>query len=228
MKEYFQILDHPISIKEIAYENIKQQIIEGNLKPGVWLREQDLADVMEISRAPIREAFNQLEKEGFIEIIPRKGARVVSLSKKEIEDIFEIRENLELLALRKSWNSISNNRLIQIAEKFKQYKNKSITKSNRRKYLALDKGFHNLWVSQCDNNMLIKILCDIQEKVHWLRGFSLGNYSFNASIEEHLTIINAIELKNEKLVTTNLIKHLRRAKKSIIKEIKSGSMDNLP
>ena len=224
MKEHFKILEQPSSIKEIAYENIKKQIIQGNIKPRSWLREQELADAMEISRSPIREAFNQLERDGFIKILPRKGAKVISLSEKEVEDIFEIRETLESLAIQKSLKNISIDKLNQIATKFERFKLESSEKTVRLEYLFLDKEFHDLLVQHCNNQMLIKLLASIQEKVHWLRGFSLDNYSFAQSIEEHIAIIHAIQRKNEKLVLSNLIRHLERAKESTINEIKSGKI----
>lgn len=222
MKKYFQVFEQPASVKEIAYENIKKQIIQGNLKPGTWLREQELADAMEISRAPIREAFNQLETEGFIEILPRKGAKVISLSEKEVENIFEIRENLELLAVRKSLKVISIDHLNQIAKKFEQFQCKTTEKENRLQYLVLDKEFHDLLIHHCDNGMLIQLLSSIQEKIHWLRGFSLDRDSFVQSIKEHLAIINAIQNNNKKMVEVNLLSHLERAKDSIIQEIRMG------
>ena len=224
MIENFKVLGHPSSIKEIAYENIKTQIIQGNLKPGIWLREKDLADAMEISRAPIREAFNQLESEGFIEILPRKGAKVISLSEKEVEDIFEIRETLESLAIQKSLKNISLDKLSQIATKFEHFKLESAEKRIRLEYLSLDKEFHDLLIQHCNNQMLIRLLATIQEKVHWLRGFSLDNHSFAQSIEEHLAIIHSIQRKNEKLVLSNLVRHLERAKESTINEIRSGTI----
>jgi GntR family transcriptional regulator, rspAB operon transcriptional repressor len=224
MKEHFKILEQPSSIKEIAYENIKKQIIQGNIKPGSWLREQELADAMEISRAPIREAFNQLEREGFIEILPRKGAKVISISEKEVEDIFEIRETLESLAIQKSLKNISLDKLSQIATKFERFKLESSEKSVRLQYLSLDKEFHDLLIQHCDNKMLIKLLASIQEKVHWLRGFSLDNHSFSQSIEEHIAIIDAIQRNNEKLVLSNLVRHLERAKESTISEIRAGKI----
>jgi DNA-binding GntR family transcriptional regulator len=224
MIEKFAVLQHPSSIKEIAYENIKTQIIQGNLTPGSWLREQELADAMEISRAPIREAFNQLEREGFIEILPRKGAKVISISEKEVEDIFEIRETLESLAIQKSLKNISLEKLNQITIKFERFKLKPAEKPIRLEYLSLDKEFHDLLIQHCNNKMLINLLASIQEKVHWLRGFSLDNYSFAQSIEEHIAIIDAIQRNNEKLVLSNLVRHLERAKESTISEIRAGKI----
>ncbi len=61
-----------LSLKDKAYQVIKFGITRGNLKPGLFLAEEKLSKSMNISRGPIREALNRLEKEGFITIIPRK------------------------------------------------------------------------------------------------------------------------------------------------------------
>jgi len=95
MKEYFEDLGNYLSLKDRAYQNIKFQIIRGNLRPGTRLLEEELAKAMSISRAPIREAFNKLEKEGFVTTIPRKGAAVSNVTTEIIEDIFEIEETLK-------------------------------------------------------------------------------------------------------------------------------------
>jgi len=180
---------------------------------------------MKISRAPIREVFNRLERDGFIKILPRKGAKVISLSEKEVEDIFEIREILESLAIQKSLKNISLEKLNQITIKFEKFKLKSAEKPICLAYLSLDKEFHDLLIQNCNNNrMLINLLASIQEKVHWLRTFSLDNYSFAQSIEEHVAIIDAIQRKNEKLVLSNLVRHLERAKESTISQIRAGKI----
>jgi len=92
MKNYFEDLGNHLSLKDRVYQNIKFQIINNNLKPGIRLLEEEIAKAMNISRAPIREAFNRLEKEGFVTIIPRKGTAVSNITTQIIEDIFEIRE----------------------------------------------------------------------------------------------------------------------------------------
>ena len=100
MKDDFnEILTHP-SLKDRVYENLKQQIISGKLEPNKHLLEAELSEMMKISRAPIREALNILEKEGFVTIIPRKGAKVSSISREEVENIWEIRSVLEPYAAR--------------------------------------------------------------------------------------------------------------------------------
>lgn len=61
------------SLKQLAYETLQRQIINGQLQPGSRLTEEELSRSMSISRAPIREALNMLERDGFTKIIPRRG-----------------------------------------------------------------------------------------------------------------------------------------------------------
>ena len=73
------------SLKQLVYDNLKERIINGELKPGTRLREEDLSTEMNISRAPIREALNMLERDGFTMIVPRKGAIVAEVMKEDIK-----------------------------------------------------------------------------------------------------------------------------------------------
>lgn len=90
------------SLKQLVYDNLKERIISGELKPGMRLREEDLSSEMNISRAPIREALNMLERDGFTTIMPRKGAIVAEVRKEDIRYIWEMRALLEPYAAKQS------------------------------------------------------------------------------------------------------------------------------
>ena len=85
-------------MKRMLLIAIKAAIIKGKFKPGEKISEGDLAESMGISRTPLREAFRKLENEGFIEIIPRKGAMVTTIDADEAYDLYEIKSTLEGLA----------------------------------------------------------------------------------------------------------------------------------
>ena len=223
MKEYFEDLGNYLSLKDRVYQNIKFQIMRGNLKPGTRLLEEELSKAMNISRAPIREAFNRLEKEGFVTIIPRKGAAVSDITAPMIEDIFEIRETLESLAVKKSIDKISIEKLEILGENFKKFINKPADTENRINYLALDKEFHDLLSQNCGNEKLIEILANLQEQIHWLRNISLKRTTFSGSVREHLAMIEALKKNDEELILEALIQHLERAKRSSLTEINSWS-----
>ncbi|MFH1940039.1 MAG: GntR family transcriptional regulator [bacterium] len=221
MKEYFEDLGNYLSLKDRAYQNIKFQIIRGNLRPGTRLLEEELAKAMSISRAPIREAFNKLEKEGFVTTIPRKGAAVSNVTTEIIEDIFEIRETLETLAVKKSLGKICIDELEKVGDDFKEFINKSENAENRIQYLVLDKKFHDLLSQNCSNKKLIELLANLQEQIHWLRNISLKRTTFSGSAREHLAIIEALKRNDEKLITKALLLHLERAKESSLIEVNS-------
>ena len=223
MKEYFEDLGNYLSLKDRAYQNIKFQIIRGNLRPGTRLLEEELAKAMSISRAPIREAFNKLEKEGFVTTIPRKGAAVSNVTTEIIEDIFEIRETLETLAVKKSLGKIFIDELEKVGDNFKEFINKSKNAENRIQYLVLDKKFHDLLSQNCGNKKLIELLANLQEQIHWLRNISLKRTTFSGSVREHLAIIEALKGNDKKLITKTLLQHLERAKESSLIEVKSWS-----
>ena len=223
MEKYFEDLGNYLSLKDRVYQNVKFQIIRGTLKPGARLPEEELSKAMNISRAPIREAFNRLEKEGFVTIIPRKGAAVSKVTAQAIENIFEIRESLESLAVKKSIGKISIEKLEKVGESFKNYINKSSNAENCIQYLALDKKFHDLLSQNCGNKKLIELLTNLQEQIHWLRNISLKRITFAGSVKEHLAIIEALKKNDEELINKVLLQHLERAKRSSLEEINSWS-----
>ena len=85
-------------LREIVCEVLRDAIRGGVLKPGEWLKENDLADELLVSRTPVREAIRKLEQEGYVVTVPRRGAYVASVSIRDINEIFEIRAALEVLA----------------------------------------------------------------------------------------------------------------------------------
>src|SRR5690625_146717 len=86
---------------------LRKAILKGELKAGEKLVQSELAEVIGVSRMPIREALRTLEIERLITIEPHKGAVVRSISKHDIEEIYELRTILEPLALRKSVRNLS-------------------------------------------------------------------------------------------------------------------------
>lgn len=210
-----------LSLKDKAYQVIKLEIIGGNLKPGLFLVEEKLSESMHISRGPIREALNRLEKEGFVTIIPRRGTMVSNITAQEVKDISKIRELLEPFAAKESLFRISRSKLKEIKKDFIKLISKPENKENRSIFFLLDKDFHKLLNEECRNKKLIEILDNFEDHTNWFINLFMKNYSFKESIKDHLYIIEAIEKNEKDLVATTLIRHLERVKNSILSEITS-------
>ena len=83
-------LDNYKPLRELVFDSLRKAIILGKLKPGERLMEIQLAEEMGVSRTPVREAIRKLELEGFVVMVPRRGAYVAGVSVKDIADVFEI------------------------------------------------------------------------------------------------------------------------------------------
>lgn len=93
--------DRPLSLPEQIAEKVGNAIIKGSFELGQRIQEQDLAERFQVSRGPIREALRILEKEGMVQILPRRGAQVTQLTIEEVNDVFEVRASLLGLAAKR-------------------------------------------------------------------------------------------------------------------------------
>lgn len=107
------------SLHEAVVDRIRGMVLDGTLKPGEWLRLEDLASKFGVSTVPVREALRQLQAEGLITFHPRRGAMVTPISVAHYEEIYLIREQLEKLACRcaaEHFDQIPMDRLKQLLE----------------------------------------------------------------------------------------------------------------
>lgn len=159
----------PISIKtktKYAYDEIKKQIIDGKLNKGSRLIIQDLANELNISSTPVREALAKLESEGLIETQPHVGAIVTGLDVQRIREITIIRSELEHFAIRnlprENLNEITL-RLHDILEKM----NAALSLSDEQIYFDLTWDFTSLIFSHCGNKYLYHLLLDLREQSNY-------------------------------------------------------------
>ena len=109
-------------LREIVYEELKRQILIGEIAPGTRMMEVELADDMGVSRTPVREAIRKLEKEGLVTIEPRRGAYASDISIKDIEDILEVRQELEGMAAAMAAVKANDEQKEQLRKVTAQYK----------------------------------------------------------------------------------------------------------
>lgn len=159
----FDIQSHR-PLREIVYEELRSLILTGKIKPGTRMMEIELAEDMGVSRTPIREAIRKLEKEGLVVIEPRKGAYASEVSVKDMEDILEVRANLEGLAAylaAERMTDAEKTALDEIKEKFQQ----AVDEGNMAEMISNDTKFHHMIVESSRNNHLIHMVEQLQELV---------------------------------------------------------------
>ena len=85
-------MDEYLPLRDVVFNTLRRAILKGELKPGERLMEIALADKLGVSRTPIREAIRKLELEGLVVMAPRKGAKVASITERDLNDVLEVRK----------------------------------------------------------------------------------------------------------------------------------------
>lgn len=214
-------------LRDKIANKIRDAIVEGKIKPGERLMEPEVAKLLGVSRTPLREAFLQLESEGFMVVTPRKGAVVSELSVKDAEDTYIIKSQLEALAAKLSVQYADNN-LIAELEKLND-KMQEVTEANKKDYklfLTLNAEFHRLLTETCGNQKLIRYINLLRKQTLRYNFIYLSILShFKQSVDEHKEIIESI--KNKDVIAVELlVKNHGNAAKVAICDFMQKKMSN--
>lgn len=211
MKRVRHAIERRKTLKEQIVDSIKEAIAVGELKPGEKICETKLAEELGISRTPLREAIQILESEGFLRVMPRRGAVVSEYSKKDIKDIYEIKAALEGLAARLATKNMSDAAIDKLEEINDQLK--SMTLSNEKsvgRFFKIHNQFHDVFLKASDNERLYQLNCHLMEPFKRFRLTSLAiEGRFSQAIKTHEEIIQVFRKRNsekaEELVTRNVL-----------------------
>ena len=200
------------SKKAIAHEILKRRIIHNSLTPNEPLNERVLSEELKISKTPIREALQQLEKEGLVENIPHKGSFVSKISIQDIREIFEVRAILECAAAK---GSALKGKLDTL--KAMKRRLESIERVNGKTPPNLMKAgeqIHNYLFESFGNNRLTETYRRLQDHIDRLRVHFVNQFDPNRleqSSKEHEEILNALIAKDP-IAAENAVRiHLRNA-----------------
>ncbi len=194
-----------------VYLLLEDAILRGKIKQGDRLIEDDLSTVMGVSRAPIREAFRLMEKEGLIKIIPRKGAIVSSVSREDVAEIYEVSSVLEGLAARLFCERATETELKKM-KKICRDMETQIEKKNLLKYRKLNRDFHEVFINGCANKKIKEVYGSFQKQIHWFQNVSLSSQGRpEISLKEHKSILDAFLKKDCDAAEHAAQDHVRRA-----------------
>lgn len=213
-------LDSYKPLRELVLEAIREAIITGVLKPRERLMEIQLAEELGVSRTPIREALRKLELEGFIVMVPRKGAYVADISFKDIADVFEIRAALEALAAGLAAERITEEEM-EYLERHLVEKADAIARQDMIRLVEIDTQFHEAVYRASRNERLFTIINNLREQIQRFRTTSLAYPGrMKQSLEEHRVIVEAIQARDVPGARQAAQDHIENAENSMIESIK--------
>ncbi len=182
------------SLAEQIYESLRERIINGDLAPGVRLLERDLAVEMQVSRIPIREALPQLEADGFISTIPRRGAVVTRLTVRDVEELFDVRLALEALAARLAAQNATKSGLAELERALRRAE-RATRGSAPKAITAANAAFHECIIELTGSEFLRKLMHPINGRVRWLFRLT-SERDARLLCKEHQSLFKAIEARD--------------------------------
>ncbi|MFZ7101617.1 MAG: GntR family transcriptional regulator [Peptococcaceae bacterium] len=201
------------TLQNKAYDYLYKSIITQKLPSGSPIVEQQISDLLGISRTPVREALKMLMAEGLVRYYPSRGMFVSEISIQDIEEVFDIREALEEMALRHAFKAIPE----QEIKRVRDVTNSLVGNYSLEDFFAADRSLHNLIFYYSGNRRIGQMVESLNSQVEKVRRISVTPQRIPESLEEHKGIIEAIVAQDQKKAVTMLKRHIRNVKKCCIK-----------
>jgi DNA-binding GntR family transcriptional regulator len=200
--------------KTIVYETLRKRIINNSLKPGAPINEVVLAKELKTSTTPLREALQQLEREGFVQNVPGRGSFVSAISTQDVREMFEIREILECEVIRRvvGQGLVREARALAIRKEFEASKGKG--RPTSRSYFTPGDQIH-VFVFEClGNSRLLEYYRRLQAHIERNRLYFFSNFHeerSEQSFREHLEILDALVSRDPDRAERAMRTHLGNA-----------------
>lgn len=213
--------DGASTLEEKVYKTLEDQILSQKLCAGESVTEMKLSKALGVSRTPVREALQRLDREGLIKLIPNKGAIVIGISERDLIDIYKIRTRLEGLAARIVAENANEGIARQLADNI-DLTEFYMEKGNIEKVKDLDSDFHDIIYRHCESRMLEKTLSELHRYIACYRKLSLtAEGRIERSLSEHREIYDAIKRGDAQSADELMSTHVDHALQNLLTIIKN-------
>jgi len=199
-----------------AASELRRMIISNELAPGSSHLETELADMLGMSRTPVREATLMLQAQGLVKVRPRRGVQVSSISPDDMEEIYQILTELECLAAERVATSGASAADLQPLREATDRMEASLETGDRESWAMADEDFHARLVDLADSARLKSIISAYNDQVRRARAMTLYmRPSPTRSNEDHRALIRALE-RGDAPLARKLHREHRIAAKSLM------------
>ena len=205
-------------------ERLRNYIVEGNLAEGGRIPEKQLCDLYGVSRTPLREALKVLAAEGLIELLPNRGARVKSLSIRDIKELFDLMGGLEALAGRLACEHIGDDDLAKI-ERLHHEMYAHYLRGDHSPYFRCNQLIHEAILEVAGSDALTAAYKSLSGRIRRLRYAANLDHKgerWSAAVREHELILDALRRKAGPELATILFEHLRRSHAAAIRHLRQS------
>jgi DNA-binding GntR family transcriptional regulator len=197
----------------VAYDHVKRGILDRQYDSGALVTEGEIAQLLGISRTPVREALLRLDAEGLIRLYPKRGALVLPVSGQEVRDVFETRELIEGFAAARAWKHRAElvDRLAGLTEQMRR----GHEQGDPVALMAADRAFHSAIVEAGGNRILASLYESLRDRQLRMGVASLrvSPDRLAAAVEQHSTLLEVLRAADGELTDfrRRLVGHVRSA-----------------
>lgn len=207
------------SLADQAFQKLVEAICRGDFEPGEAVSEVQIAKGLGISRGPLREAMNRLEARNLVERKPRFGVQIVSLSQKDLAELFTMRQALEGMACRLAATAMSDQEIAALSALLEEHGRSRGVRTGANYYQgSADEDFHFRIVRGSGNTRLIKALCEdlyYQIRIYRYRS-SVSPGRAHAALDEHKAIVRALQARDPDRAEAAMRKHIAHAQANLV------------
>lgn len=202
-------VDTYLPLRDVVFQTLRAAILKGELEPGERLMEIHLANKLGVSRTPIREAIRMLEQEGLAVTVPRKGAHVAKMTEKDLQDVLEIRDVLDELAVINACERMTDENYAKLESAMQDFK-KAISSGDARDIVEADEAFHNVIYSSANNPKLEQIVMNLKEQMYRFRyEYVKDRADYDTLVDEHSKIAEGLKKRDKTYVKEVMHVHLK-------------------
>lgn len=213
-----QVLQERKPLGQHVFDNLKQAIIRGNIAPGEWLVESHIAEMLGISRTPVREAIHKLERERLIERQPRGGFIVLGLNRDDIEETFGIRGVLEGYAASLATIKHQPKELRALERKIEEFQ-QCLNKRQMDVLPEINTEFHELLYGLSKSPRLVHMINGLRDQIYRFRQIILKNDKLaNVSNEDHIQMLKYMRKRDAERVERLVREHILRGRDVVLQE----------
>jgi DNA-binding GntR family transcriptional regulator len=203
-------LTKPKLLSEFVYEELRRLILSNQLTPGELLVEEKLATQWQVSRTPLRAALARLEKDGLVHITAHKGCAVTPITARDVIELFQVREGLEVMAVLLATPHLPESELQTLVADFAEIE-RELVAGRYEPYIPSDARFHALFVTYVPNRLLAQMLADVHDRVTRIRSLAHGQLGahMRQAFAEHRVILAHLCDRDADAAAAAMRDHLR-------------------
>lgn len=209
-----------------AYKLIKEKIISGEFAPNTDISEEALQKLLEVSRTPVREALQILQKEGFVDVYPRKGIIVTEITVGLLNEIFDARFLMEPYIAQKACGNLPEKSLHSLRERFLNPPEGLGILEQEEYYSKLDTEFHASQLPYCPNRFIrdtMRVVADHEKRI---RRLAFNPQDNDYCITEHVEMIDQFLEGNSEALAVSVAAHVEHAKRNVFSALYNGGLVN--